>query len=366
MDVDLAVIGGGTAGLAAAMTGRQHGATVALVERDRLGGDCTWVGCVPSKTLIERAADVAAGRRAGLDGAPDDGDVFATIRETVSEIATDEDRPTLEKYGISVMQGDARFVGRGEDALTLDVGGDRLRARRVVIASGTRPAVPGIPGVRDGWGLTPGVLTNETVFDLDAVPRRLAVLGAGAVGLELTQAFARLGSQVTLIEADRVAAVEEPEVADALQQVFAREGIEVRTRCQLSSVQRAEGGLALTTDSGERVDVDALLVATGRDPNTETLGLDLVGVETDDAGHVRVDGSLATTSRGCSRQGTWRGCCPSPTSRTRRDASPRATPCSAPALPDGSSACGPGGRHAWTSPRCRGSPSPIRRSGGSA
>ena len=156
----------------------------------------------------------------------------------------------------------------------------------------------------------PGVLTNETVFDLERLPRRLAVLGGGAVGLELAQAFARLGSWVSLVEAERLAPGEEPEVAETLERVLRREALEVRTGCRLARMERHEGGLALHTEAGDRIDVDAVLVATGREPNTGALGLDRAGIGVDDRGFVRVDASMKTSVEGVYAAGDVAGLLP--------------------------------------------------------
>ncbi|HET7326846.1 MAG TPA: FAD-dependent oxidoreductase [Nocardioidaceae bacterium] len=275
-DYDLVVIGGGAAGLGAARTGLAKGARTLLVSDGEPGGDCTFYGCVPSKTLIEAA-------RTGTPYAQ----VSARIKQTVAEIAATEDAQTLRGEGIDVVLGCARFVDRG----AVDVGGRRLRAQRFVIATGSTAAVPPV----DGLSETPH-LTNETVFDLSELPESLAVLGGGPVGCELVQAFSRLGTEVTLVEAgDRLLSQEDPEASALIADVFAREGIDVRVGVD---VEKVEAGPRLALSDGSTVTAEQLLVATGRTPGTGGLGLGEIGVELDGAGHVRVDKHLATSVDG--------------------------------------------------------------------
>lgn len=271
MDYDLIVVGGGAAGLGAARHGARLGARVLLVSDGEPGGDCTFFGCVPSKTLIEAAKQgvsypVAAQR----------------VRDVVAQIAATEDSAALHRDGIEVRLGKAA-VSRGRVTVDSRI----LTARRVVVATGSRPAVPPIPGLD-----SVPFLTNETVFDLTRLPATLAVLGGGAIGCELAQAFARLGSRVTVIEAaDRLLPNEEPEASAIITAVFEREGIDVRTGVSATQVGP---GVALTLGDGSVVSVDELLVAVGRRPLTAGL----TGFDLDERGFVRTDERLATSVPG--------------------------------------------------------------------
>lgn len=277
MDYDLAVIGGGAAGLAAARTGAARGARVALISAGRVGGECTFTGCVPSKTLIEQAA-----RGASLDEA------IKSVRDAVAHVAAAETPDVLAGEGIDVLHGRASLAGTGEVA----VEGRRVRARGVVLATGSRPAVPRVPGLAD----LP-YLTNETVFDITDPPGSLAIVGGGAVGCELAQAFGRLGVDVTVVEAgDRLLPAEDPQASQVIEQVLRREGIELRLG---ATVTRAEGeadGVRLTIGPDRFVEAHRLLIATGRRPATGGLDLDGVGVHTDARGFITTSKRLATSA----------------------------------------------------------------------
>ncbi len=276
---DLIVIGGGAAGLGAARAGVAAGARTLLVSAGEIGGECTFTGCVPSKTLIEAAA-----RGAALP------DAMAAVRKAVAAIAATETEDVLGREGIEVLRGSAVFAARNE----ISVNGRVLRARRLVIATGSQPAVPPVPGLADA-----DYLTNETIFGLDELPARLAVLGGGAVGCELAQAFARLGSQVTIIEAaPRLLPAADPAASAVIEDVFRAAGISVRTGVAAASVTPDENGVTLCLTTGEKTAADRLLVATGRQPVAGHLGLENAGVRLDERGYVVTDGHLATTVPG--------------------------------------------------------------------
>ncbi len=281
MDYDLIVIGGGAAGLGAARAGVRRGAKTLLVSDGPPGGDCTFTGCVPSKTLIEAA-------RRGLPFPQ----ATQRVRDAVATIAATENAEVLQGEGIDVMLGRAAFDGRGR----VIVDGRSVIGRRFIVATGSRPAIPPIPGLEK----VP-YLTNETVFDLPALPASLAVLGGGAIGCELAQAFARLGSRVTVVEAaNRLLPGEEPEVSAVISDVFTREreGIAIYTGARVEKVLGAASGVRLELAGGIHIDAEYLLVATGRQPVTDELGLDAIGVGLDVRGHVITDDRLAITAPG--------------------------------------------------------------------
>ncbi len=301
---DLVVIGGGTAGIVAAKTAARLGARVALVERDRTGGDCLWTGCVPSKALLAAAA-VAAGARNATDlGVTVDGvnvDFGAVMKHVHGAVAAIEpvDSPAaLERAGVTVLAGSARFTG----PRSVEVDARPVPFRRALIATGSSPAVPGIPGLREA-----GPLTSDTVWDLTELPRRLVVLGGGSIGCELGQAFARLGSDVTVVEASRrLLPNEDPDASQLVEASLRADGVTVLTGHRATRVDGSPGGsgqLLVSEDHdgdgggpGRAVAYDALLVAVGRRPGSRDLGLDLAGVAVADSGHVEVDARLRTTN----------------------------------------------------------------------
>lgn len=294
---DLVVVGGGTAGLVSAMGAAGLGARVALVERALLGGDCLHTGCVPSKAWLRTAHAVGALR--GLDelgvstgGARVDfARVVSRMRERQSILAPHDGTARLRQAGVDVFFGHGRFADGG----TLQVADLRLRFRRAVVATGGRPQRPSVPGL----DALP-VLTSETVFDLTRLPERLIVVGAGPIGCELGQAFARFGSRVTLVDrAPRVLPREEADTARLVQAAFVRDGMRLLLDASLVRAARDGTGVSLTVsrrDGGEEsVTGDALLLAAGRAPNIENLGLDAAGVEAGPHGIV-VNDRLQTTN----------------------------------------------------------------------
>ncbi|MBM3777408.1 MAG: mercuric reductase [Acidimicrobiia bacterium] len=294
---DLVVIGGGTAGLVSAMGAAGLGARVALVERHRLGGDCLNTGCVPSKALLRsaravREARLAAGLgTAGSHVAADAREVLRQVRDLRAAIAPNDSAARLTAAGVDLFFGDACLTSPE----TAGVGASVLRFRRAIVATGTRPALPPIPGLAD----VP-FLTTDSVFDLADLPRRLLVLGAGPVGCELAQALALLGSQVHLIDiAPRVLPNEDPDASALVARQLAADGVDLRLAARVERVGR-EGSGVRATGSGAAgpldVDADAVLVAAGRTPNVESLGLAAAGVRTS-AGGVVVDDRLRTSSR---------------------------------------------------------------------
>ena len=295
---NLVVVGAGTAGLVAAAAATGLGAKVALVERQLLGGDCLNFGCVPSKALIRSAravADVRDAERFGVRVPPGMAVDFAAVMERMrrlrSEISPHDSAARFRDLGVDVFFGDACF--RGAD--TVEVAGQTLHFARGCIATGTHPATPSIPGLPDA-----GYLTNETVFSLTELPRRLAIIGAGPIGCELAQAFARFGSQVILIESTHgILPHEDSDASEIVKQSMLRDGIQLRCCGKHLEIDRTGDGKRLKVDShGERYElvVDEILVAAGRVPNVDGLGLEAAGVKYDQSG-VKVDDHLQTTNR---------------------------------------------------------------------
>lgn len=279
VDYDLIVIGGGAAGLGTARAAARVGARTLLISDGQPGGDCTFTGCVPSKTLIE-----AARQRVGFPTA------VRRIRDVVARVAAAENAPALRRERIDVTLGAARFTG----PTRIQVDGRTLTARRFVIATGSAPLIPPVPGLD-----TVPYLTNETVFDLPALPASLAVLGGGAVGCELAQAFARLGSQVTIIEGGiRLLPREDPDASQVIATVFARDGIAVHTGTPVNRASAGSHEIRLDLADGNAVTTDQLLVAVGRRPVTDGLNLEHIGVRLDERGHAVTDDHLATTVPG--------------------------------------------------------------------
>lgn len=290
---DLVIIGGGTAGLIAAIGAAGVGARVLLAEAHRTGGDCLWTGCVPSKALIATARRVHAMRTAdlvGLDPVEPSVDLPRVMKRVHDIIATIEphDSPVrLRREGIEVVEDAARLVGPGRVA----VGGRIVATRSTLLATGSRPVVPPVSGLANA-----GPLTTDTLWDLDQLPTRLLVLGGGAVGCELGQAFARLGSQVTIVEMqDRLLPTATAEAGQLVANALADDGIDVRTGTRLTRVAGQEAVMQ-GPDGHDTVGFDRLLVAAGRRPVTDGLGLDQVGVEVDATGHVVVDNTMRTTA----------------------------------------------------------------------
>lgn len=300
-DFDLAVLGGGTAGLTAAVLGTELGAKVALIERHRTGGECLWTGCVPSKGLIESAALAHRMRRAEEVGlAPvepdvDLGQVLGRVRAVQEHIEPHDSPERLASLGVEVIADSASF--QTPRRLRLAASGGVLSARRVLLATGSEPALPPIKGLADAEPLT-----TETVWELKALPERLVVLGGGPVGCELGQPFSRLGSRVTVVEmAGRLLPSEDPDAGALLSERFVAEGIAVHTNSPVIAATRHGDGvqLVLRAPTGAvMVEGDELLVALGRRPGTAGLGLATAGVDFSEDGSVSVDRRLRTTAPG--------------------------------------------------------------------
>jgi pyruvate/2-oxoglutarate dehydrogenase complex dihydrolipoamide dehydrogenase (E3) component len=290
---DLIIIGGGSAGLTAAGFAVQLGARVALVEKRRIGGDCTWTGCVPSKALLKVSKVAHQMHTASSYGLPavepevDLKAVMAHVRAVIADVYQYETPEALRADGIDVFLGAARFL----DPHTLTAGGATLTARHFLIATGAHPFIPPIVGL-DGVDY----LTYESIWDLEALPEHLLVVGAGPVGCEMAQAFRRLGASVTLVVSrDRVLPRDELAASRVLGEVLAAEGIELHYNSRAESVWQGDDGIHLVAGGVESVG-DGLLVAAGRRPNVDGLGLQQAGVEYSAKG-IPVDDHLRTNQR---------------------------------------------------------------------
>lgn len=295
---NLVVIGGGTAGLVTAAGAAGLGARVALIERALLGGDCLNVGCVPSKSLIRSARARADARdahkfgiRVGGEVETDFGAVMERLRRIRAGISHHDSARRYQELGVDVFLGEARFAGKD----TVEVGGQTLRFKKAVIATGARAIAPPIEGLREA-----GYLTNETVFNLTELPRRLLVIGGGPIGCELAQSFGRLGSIVTIVDVNaHFLSREDPDAAALLAHSLERDGIQIRlnTAVRRVTVIGAEKMIALETNGRqETIAVDEILVGVGRAPNIEGLNLEGVGVQYDSHKGVLVDDRLQTTN----------------------------------------------------------------------
>jgi len=299
---NLVVIGAGTAGLVTAAGAAGLGAKVALVERALMGGDCLNVGCVPSKAVIRSSremADVGAGAALGVrlpgPAQADFAAVMARMRQVRARLSEIDSAHRFRGLGVDVFLGDARFSGPDTVTVGGGSGNTTLRFKKAVIATGARAAVPPVPGLAEA-----GYLTNETVFSLTERPARLAVLGGGPIGCELAQAFARLGSRVTLLHTgDHLLNREDDDAAAIVQRGFEAEGVALVLRATVERVERAgaERTVHYRTAAGApgAVAADAILVAAGRAPNVD-LGLEAVGVAYDPQTGVVVDDRLRTTN----------------------------------------------------------------------
>ncbi|MCC5950212.1 MAG: FAD-dependent oxidoreductase [Nitriliruptoraceae bacterium] len=296
---DLLIVGGGTAGLVAAVGAASQGARVTLIERARTGGDCLWTGCVPSKALITAAAAAHTARHSdhlGVHAAGVEVDMAAVMAHVKQAIATIEPHDSPERLrseGVEVVEAGARFTA--PDTVTLDDGSTRA-FRHALIATGSEPVLPPVEGLADA-----DPLTNETLWDLTELPDRLVVLGGGPIGCELGQAFQRLGTQVTIVELeDRLLPREEPEASAVVGARLRAEGVDVRTATRAARVEPAGDGtstVVVTGDAGEEsISADRILVAAGRRPRTEGLGLDTAEVVLDERGAVAVDDRLQTSN----------------------------------------------------------------------
>ena len=290
---DLCVIGAGAGGLSVAAAAAAFGVPVVLIEKGRMGGDCLNYGCVPSKALLaaaRRVADMRTASDLGVNAAAvrvDFPAVAQHVRDTIAALAPNDSAARFTGLGVRVVAGRAQFADR--ETVTVD---DRftIKARRFVIATGSTPSVPRIPGIAQ----TP-FFTNETIFDLALQPEHLLIVGGGPVGVELAQAFRRLGSTVTVIEAATPLGKDDPECAAVVLAALERDGVVFRSGVRLVKVAGAST-IQVTLSGGEVIEGSHLLIAAGRTPTIEGLGLERAGVATTPHG-ITVDRHLRTTNK---------------------------------------------------------------------
>jgi pyruvate/2-oxoglutarate dehydrogenase complex dihydrolipoamide dehydrogenase (E3) component len=293
---NLIVIGGGAAGLVASYTAAAAGASVTLVERDRMGGDCLNTGCVPSKALIRSARFLADSKRSAQFGIRsarvefEFSDVMQRVRDVVRRVEPHDSAERYGSLGVECIRGEARVLSPRD----VVVDGRRLRTRSIVVATGARPSVPAIPGLE-----AVPYLTSDTVWDLERLPGRLLVLGAGPVGCELGQCFARLGSEVTIVDSqDALLPREDRDVSDLVRQGLAADGVDFRLGCRALRFggDGNDRHLLLDRDGGrESCGFDKVLVATGRQADVRGLGLEDLGVALNPDGTVRTDTRMRTS-----------------------------------------------------------------------
>jgi pyruvate/2-oxoglutarate dehydrogenase complex dihydrolipoamide dehydrogenase (E3) component len=286
-DYDLLVLGGGAAGLAASRAARWEDATVALISDAALGGDCTFTGCVPSKSLIEAS-------RQGLDFAAG----MERVGRVVEQIASTENADVMRREGVDVIESRGTFVG----PRTIEFDGRRIEGKNVIIATGSRPAAPPIEGLAD----VP-YLTNESFFTPRAQPKSILIVGAGPIGCELGEALMRFGTAVTIVEfAPRVLVRYEPEASALVEEGLRDLGIDLRVDTSAKSVTYDSG--VFRVDVGDEViEVDELLIAAGRKPNTENLGLEAAGVTVNKHGYIETNKYLQTNVKGVFAAGDCNG-----------------------------------------------------------
>lgn len=296
MDYDVIVIGGGAGGLTVAAGASSLGARVALIEKEKkLGGDCLHVGCVPSKALISAANGVYEARKnassfgLAVNGTIDMKSVMNHVQKAISVIQEHDDDERFEKLGIDVFHGAAVFAS-AHDVKVNDL---VLTGKKIVIATGSRPSIPPIEGLKNS-----GFLTNQTIFNLEKLPEKLAVIGGGAIGAELAQAFSRLGSEVTLIERSSFILSKEDQEIRELATKLLREEMTILTEARVESVTAFEDRKKIEIEQeGVRktIEVDELLLAVGRQPNTDRLNLKEIGVVCDDKGFIKVNDSMQSS-----------------------------------------------------------------------
>ncbi|MBA2637384.1 MAG: mercury(II) reductase [Solirubrobacterales bacterium] len=291
-EYDLAIIGSGGGAFAAAISARRRELRVVMVEREVVGGTCVNIGCIPSKALLAAAESrhrAAHGRFPGIStdaGPVDMGAVIGAKDDIVGELRQGKYIDLADEYGFELLEGDVRFV----EGPALDVAGRRIEAAHYLVATGAEPSVPDVPGVADS-----GYVTSTTAMELTELPASLLVIGGGYVAMEQAQLFAHLGTRVTLLVRSTLAREEEPEVRETMLEAFGAEGISVREGITADAVRR-DGDEVIVTAGDQEFRAEQLLMATGRRPRTDGLGLEAVGVDVGPGGEVVVDPDMSTSN----------------------------------------------------------------------
>ncbi|MPZ53826.1 MAG: mercuric reductase [Acidimicrobiia bacterium] len=298
-DVDLLVVGGGKAGKSLAMDRARAGWSVVMVERDKVGGTCINVACIPTKSLVGSARTLLSARHAARMGVAIDGDPSVSLealrhhKESVVDGMVSSHESMFIASAMDFVLGTAGFIAPRTVEITTGDGRSRVvRGREVVINTGTVPAMPNLPGLADA-----DVWTSETILQLESLPETMIVVGGGYVGCEFASMFAVFGTQVTLLQAgDQLLPREDPDISDAVADILTDQGVDVRLGARATGVHRepGHGEVAVTLDLGGEVGAQELLVATGRAPVTAELGLDAAGVRLTESGFVDVDDHLRT------------------------------------------------------------------------
>jgi pyruvate/2-oxoglutarate dehydrogenase complex dihydrolipoamide dehydrogenase (E3) component len=293
IETDICVIGAGSGGLSVAAGAVQMGARVVLIEKHKMGGDCLNTGCVPSKALLaagKRADIMRRGAPYGIKPVEPEVDFAAANAHVKSVIAGIEPHDSVERFeglGVNVITAAGKFVSPNE----VEAGGKRIKAKRFVIATGSRAAVPPISGIEDT-----DYLTNEEIFDNTECPKHLIVVGAGPIGLEMAEAHKRLGAEVTVLEKFSAMPKDDPELTKVVLDSLREEGIDIKEGVDIESVSGKTGDITVKLAGGEEIKGSHLLIAAGRAPNVDGLGLDEAGIEYSPRG-IEVDARLRTSNK---------------------------------------------------------------------
>jgi pyruvate/2-oxoglutarate dehydrogenase complex dihydrolipoamide dehydrogenase (E3) component len=298
-DYDIVILGGGAAGLFAASIANALNAKTCMIEKIRLGGDCTWFGCMPSKALLKSSSIAHCFRRSAEFGLQIEGsfglntdNVMRHVKDIVDEISTHHPAEVFEKKGINVVFGAPQFINGN----SIDVKGQKITAKRFIICTGSHPVVPPIEGLKDI-----DYLTNETIFDIEKLPNSLIVLGGGPIGVELSQSLNRLGVSVSIVEMmDRILFREDREIAKVLENTLKEEGVKLYTAKKAIKFVKEQGQNSVILEdrnkNQEQIQAEKVLVAVGRAPNLDGLSLERAGVEYTKQG-IKVNKYLQTTNR---------------------------------------------------------------------
>lgn len=296
-DYDLVVIGGGAAGLVAATGGASLGAKTALIEKKKLGGDCTWYGCIPSKALLKSSQVFSLVKRInefGIDGSGeyDQSQVMSHVREIINKISEHHPPEVFEKRGIKVLFGNSKFINN----TTIDLDGKQVSSKRFIICTGSHPMVPPIEGLKDV-----DYLTNENIFDLEVLPKSIAVLGGGPIGVEISQALARFGVEVSIVEmVDRILFREDEEIAQVLTDSLNKDSAKIYAGKKAVKFSKEGDTVAIIVEDKVKnqsvIKAEKVLVAVGRAPNIEGLELEKAGIKYSRKG-IEVNKTLRTSAK---------------------------------------------------------------------